>query len=607
MSAAPLIRWAFCLFVAIGPVFVGAPAFSEPRHGIAMYGEPALAPDFPHLPYANPEAPKGGRIRMGESGGFDSFNPWILTGRPAQGIAAFVSESLMGRSMDEPFSLYGLLAESVETDPDRSWVEFTLREEARFSDGSPVTIEDVMWSYEALGTQGHPRYQNAWGKIAKMEQTGPRSVRFTFNEPDRELALLMGMRPVLKKAQWEGKDFATATTEAPIGTGPYVVDRVEMGKFITLRRNPDWWGKDLPFNRGLHNFDEIRYDYFGDGGVVFEAFKGGELDTYRETNSAKWARDYDFPAVTSGAVVKSEIPHQRPSGITGLVFNTRKPVFADWRVREALTLAFNFEFINATLNDGSEPRITSYFSNSSLGMGPGLATGREVELLAPFAKSLVPGVMDGYTLPVGDGTELNRGNSRKAMRLLEDAGWSVDGGGVLKNADGQPFTFEIVLKQGAAEVQAVVDIYIEALGRLGIFPKVTTIDDAQYQQRTNTYDFDMAWYTRALSLSPGNEQFLYWGATGVTEPGSRNWMGMDVPAAETMIRTMVEATDPDEFQSATRALDRILTAGRYVIPVWYSQVSRLAHIRELHFPDRLPLYGDWPGFQPDVWWYEAEQ
>nr|WP_236021078.1 extracellular solute-binding protein [Sedimentimonas flavescens] len=572
-----------------------------------MYGAPALPEGFAHLPYANPDAPTGGRIRMGESGSFDSLNPWILKGRAAQGISAYVTESLMGRSYDEPFTLYGLLAESVETDEARSWVEFTLRESARFSDGSPVTVEDVMWSYETLGTEGHPRYQNAWRKVAKMEQTGPRSLRLTFSEPDRELALLMGMRPVLKKAQWDGKTFAEETLTTPVGSGPYLIDRVEQGKYISLRRNPDWWGKDLGFNRGQHNFDEIRYDYFGDGGVVFEAFKGGEIDTWRETNAAKWARDFDFPAVQDGRVVKSEIPHQRPSGIQGLVMNTRKPVFADWRVREAMMLAFNFEFINATLNDGSEPRIASFFSNSVLGMQPGAAQGKVAELLAPFAADLLPGVIDGYELPSSDGSELNRANTRKAIKLLEEAGWQVDKDGVLKNADGTPFTFEIVLQQGAAETSSVVDIYVEGLSRLGIFPKVTNIDDAQYTARTNSYDFDMAWYVRALSLSPGNEQMLYWGARGVAEPGSRNWMGMNVPAAEAMVTAMVSARETEDFVAATQALDRILTAGRYVIPGWYSRVSRLAHIRELHFPERLPLYGDWPGFQPDVWWYEEAQ
>ncbi len=592
-------------FSTILAPFAHAAPPQGPTPGIAMYGAPALPSDFTHLPYANPDAPKGGQIRFGESGSFDSLNPWILNGRPAQGIALYVAETLMARSIDEPFTLYGLLAESVQTDPDRRWVEFTLRPQARFSDGNPVTVQDVIWSYQTLGTQGHPRYQNAWRKVARIEQTGPRSLRITFTEPDRELALLMGMRPVLEQAQWQGHDFATETQTIPVGSGPYTVGRVDMGRAISLQRNPDWWGKDLPINVGRYNLDTMRWDYFGDGGVVFEAFKGGETDTYRETNAAKWGRDYDFPAVRDGRIVKDEIPHHRPSGITGLVLNTRLAVFQDWRVRQALIQAFNFEFISRTLTGGAEPRITSYFANSDLAMRPGSAQGREAELLAPFRADLPPGTIEGYALPISDGTPLNLANNRTAIKLLEDAGWHVDGGGILRDAAGQAFSFEIVLPQGAAETRAIVDIYVEALRRLGIMPRVTTVDDAQFQMRKNSYEFGMTWMTLSLSLSPGNEQMLYWGARGVTEPGSRNLMGMDSPAAEAMIHAMLSAQTPDDFTAAVRALDRILTAGRYVIPQWYAPVSRIAHIRELHFPARLPLYGDWPGFQPEVWWYEA--
>lgn len=583
---------------------VAAPAGAEPQHGIAMYGRPALPPDFVSLPYANPEAPKGGRIVFGEPGGFDSLNPWILKGNAPWGLGLHTVETLMGRSIDEPFTLYGLLAESVETDEERSWVEFTLRPEARFSDGSPVTIEDVMWSYETLGTKGHPRYQTAWAKVARMEQTGERSVRFTFDAPDRELALLMGMRPVLKKAQWQGKDFTAGTLEVPVGSGPYVVEAFEPGRFIRFRRDPDWWGRDLGFNRGQHNFDEIRYDYFGDGDVVFQAFTAGETTSLRETNARKWQEQYDFAAIRSGEVVKSEIPNQRPSGITGLVMNTRNPVFADWRVREAMILAFNFEFINQTLNGGIEPRITSYFSNSVLGMDHGPAAGKVAELLAPFAADLPPGTLEGYSLPEGDAARaVDRGNLRKAIRLFEEAGWTVQDG-VMKDAVGKPFTFEIVLAAGATETQTIVDIYTEALKTIGITPRVTVVDSAQYTERTNAYAFDMAWYTRSFSLSPGNEQSLYWDSKGVTRPGTRNWMGMASPAAEALIAKLIAAKDYDELIAATQALDRVLTAGRYVIPVWFPKVSRIAHSARLHYPERIPLYGDWPGFQPETWWYE---
>ncbi len=597
--------WAsrLALGLALSVSAVGFQAQAEPTHGMAMYGDPALLPDFVSLPYANPDAPKGGRIVFAEAGGYDSLNPFILKGRAPAGLSALTVETLMGRSYDEPFTLYGLLAESIETGPEREWVQFTLREAARFSDGSPVTVEDVIYSFELLGTKGHARYQGAWGKIASMEKVGERGVRITFNVVDRELPLILGLRPILKKAQWEGKAFDESSLEAPIGSGPYVVDKFEAGRFISYRKNPDWWGKDLPFNRGLHNLDEVRYDYFGDASVIFEAFKAGEITSHREANTAKWASNYDFPAVASGDVVRSEIPHQRPSGINGLVFNTRRERFADWRVREALIQAFNFEFINQTLNGGVEPRISSYYSNSALGMEPGPATGKVADLLSPFAADLLPGAVEGYVMPVSDGTEANRGNIRKATDLLTEAGWTVQDG-VLNNAAGTPFVFDVLLVQGADELQGIVNIYIETLKRLGIAVTITVVDSAQYTERTNTYDFDMTHYIRSLSLSPGNEQTLYWGSAGVSEPGTRNWMGMNVPAAEAMIQTMLSSTDRDDFVAATQALDRILTSGRYVIPIWYSRASRIAHAKQLKYPAKLAIYGDWNGFQPDVWWYE---
>ncbi|MEL7175307.1 MAG: extracellular solute-binding protein [Pseudomonadota bacterium] len=590
--------------VLIGLCGVAGFAHAEPQHGIAMYGDPALPPDFVSLPYANPDAPKGGSIRFGEGGGFDSLNPHIRKGRAPWGIRTHVFESLMGRSYDEPFSLYGLLAESIETGPNREWVQFTLRPEARFSDGSPVTVEDVLWSYETLGTVGHPRYHTAWNKVETAEAVDDRTVRFTFNTVDAELPLLMGMRPILKKAQYEGVDFAESTLQiVPIGSAPYVIAEFEPNRYVTLKRNPDYWGADVPFMQGQANFDEIRYDFFGDGDVVFEAFKAGEITSYRESNAAKWASQYDFPAVRSGDIVKSLIPHQRPSGIVGFVMNTRKPVFADWRVREGMLHAFNFEFINQTLNGGEQPRITSYFSNSVLGMRDGPAEGRVKELLDPFAADLYPGALEGYALPVSDGSARNRGNMRKALALFEQAGWTVQNG-VMVNAEGQPMQFEVLLQQGATETGQIMDLFADALRQMGIDAQITTVDSAQFNERAMQYDFDMAYYRRGLSLSPGNEQLLYWGSDGVEQPGTRNWMGVSNPAIEAMIDEMLNASDQDNFRAAVRALDRVLTSGRYVIPIWHAPVSQLAHVKELTFPERLPMYGDWTGFQPDVWWYE---
>lgn len=569
-----------------------------------MYGEPALPPDFVALPYANPDAPKGGRLTLGESGGFDSLNPFIIKGQAPGQLTGLTVETLMGRSIDEPFTLYGLLAESVETDDARSFVEFTLRPEARFSDGSPVTVEDVLWSFETLGTLGSPRYQGAWKKIARAEATGPRSLRFTFNVQDRELPLILGLRPVLKKAQWQGRSFDETSLEAPIGSGPYVVAEVRPGQAITYRKNPDWWGKDLAFNRGLHNLDEIRVEYFGTASTMFEAFRASELTLWRETNPAKWQVNFSYPAVTAGKVKLAELPHQRPSGIEGFAMNSRKPPFDDWRVREALILAFNFELVNANLNAGAMPRIQSYFSNSALsGDVATPAAGKVLELLQPFAADLPPGTIEGYALPVSDGSEANRKNLRRAVALLEEAGWRVEEGRLV-DAKGQPFAFEILLQNGADDMIAAASIYVEALKRLGIAARVQTVDAAIYKQRMNDFNFDMTHMLRALSLSPGNEQRLYWGAEQAGQPGSRNLPGIRSAAVDAMIDTILATHDPETFRAAVQALDRILTAGRYVVPIWYSDRDRIAHDARLHYPSKLPIYGFYPGFNPETLWIE---
>lgn len=581
-------------------------ATADPQHGIAMYGDPELPPDFVSLPYANPEAPKGGRIVTGEVGGFDSLNPHIAKGSTPWQLRFLAYESLMGRNWDEPFTLYGLLAESIEVGENRDWVEFVLREEAAFSDGTPLTVEDVMWSYETLGTIGHPRYHGAWKKVASMEQTGPRSIRFTFNEDDPEMALLIGMRPILKKAQWEGKEFdASGIDEVPISTAPYVIDDFEAGRFVSLKRNPDYWGRDVNFMRGQANLDEIRMEFYGDGTAMFEAFKAGALNSSREFNVEKWDTQYDFPAIDSGDVVKSVIPHERPSGMTGFVMNTRREQFKDWRVRDAMLHAFNFEFINETMTGSKQPRITSYLSNSVLGMQDGPAEGRVRDLLEPFAADLLPGALDSYALPVSDGTERNRGNIRSAIDLMEQAGYTITDGKMV-GPDGAPFTFEILLQQGSTEEQSIIDLYTQSLERVGITPTITTIDSAQFKERTTNYDFDMSYNRWGMSLSPGNEQKLYWGCDGVENPGTRNWMGMCSPAAEAMVDAILQSDSRDDFVAATRALDRVLTTGRYVIPIYQWNISRIAHAKELKYPTEIPIYGDWIGWQPDVWWWEEE-
>ncbi|MDE0968924.1 MAG: extracellular solute-binding protein [Octadecabacter sp.] len=577
---------------------------AEPMHGIAMYGDPALPLDFAHLPYANPNAPSGGTIVTANVGSFDSLNPFIVKGSVHWQLRFLMGESLMARSLDEPFSLYGLLAESVETAEDRSWVEFSLRPEARFSDGSPVTVDDVIWSYETLGTIGHPRYQGFYNKVESIEIVGERGVRFTFAKEDRELALLAGLRPILQKAQWDDTDFAESGLDVvPITSSPYRITSFEAGRYIEMTRNPDYWGTGVvPFVNGLYNLNTIRMEFFGDETAAFEAFKVGEVNTNREFNAAKWDSQYDFSLMQSGDFVRSLLPHSRPSGITGFVMNTRLPQFKDIRVRDAMIHAFNFEFINDAMTGGAQPRITSYFSNSPLAMQSGPATGRVLEFLQPFSTVIPSGAISGYELPVSDGSERNRANIGAALGLMEQAGYNVQNG-VMMNEEKVAFTFEILLSSGSSENQSMVDMYVQSLSRLGITPKITVVDGAQYSERTDAYDFGMTYYRRGLSLSPGNEQYLYWGIDAVDVAGGRNMMGVKSDAIDAMINLLLTSASQDDFLAATKSLDRLLTAGRYVIPIYQWNISRIAHDKNLNYPDTLPIFGDWPGWQPDVWWY----
>lgn len=592
------------LSVVLG-IGLSTAGFADPQHGVAMYGEPALAADFSHLPYANPDAPTGGRIVTGETGSFDSLNPHIRQGSTPWQLRFLTYESLLGRSWDEPFTLYGLLAESVDIADDNLSVEFVLREEARFSDGSPVTVDDVIWSFETLGTEGHPRYLGAWGRVDGIEAVGERGVRITLNEADRELAMIMGLRPILQAAQWEDNDFLESGLDTiPIATAPYVIADFEAGRFVSLERNPDYWGADLPFRRGTNVIDEIRMEFFADGTAMTESFTSGLVTTQRETSAQAWANDYDFPRVQAGEVTLTEVPHQRPSGMTGYVMNTRRSLFMDWRVREAMIQAFNFEFINETVNGGVDPRITSPFSNSPLSMHEGAAEGRVVELLTSYEAELLPGALEGYVLPVSDGSERNRNGIRAAIALMEEAGYTVEEG-VMTGPDG-PVAFEILLQTGSSENDAITNIYTEALDRLGIAVEVTRVDSAQFRERRDVYDYDMIYYRWGLSMSPGNEQRNYWGCDAGLVDGGRNLHGGCNPAIEAMIDEMLSASSQDNYFAAVRALDRILISGRYVVPFHHNPISRIAYNSELHFPDYIPIYGDWIGWQPDVWWVEAE-
>lgn len=569
------------------------------RHALSMHGAPDLAREFAYLPYADPSAPQGGTLRLGELGGYDSLNPYILKGRAPWAVRALTVESLMGRSWDEPFSLYGLLAENVATGPEREWVEFTLRPEARFSNGAPVTVDDVIWSMEILAAEGLPGFRNVWSRVATTERTGPRSVRFAFAEPDREAALILGLRPILQRAQFDGRRaFSESSLEPLIGSGPYIAAQAEPGRSVLFRRDPDWWGEGLPFNAGRWNLAEIRHEWFKDDAAMFEAFRAGELDLFREGDPARWDEGYDFPAVRSGEIVRAEIPHGRPSGLMGFAFNTRRPPFDDLRVRRALTFAFDFEWVNRTFNRGAFRRVSSFFGGSPLAHA-GAAEGAELALLAPFAGQLPDGALGAPPpLPATDGSGRNRRNLRTARRLLEEAGWSVNDGR-LTNADGRPFAFEILL--GGAGFQGVASVFVKQLEPLGISASVRVVDAAQYQARRGVYDFDMIVNRWAASLSPGVEQLLYWHSDGLEAPGTRNYAGVASPAVDAAIDALVAAEDREGFVAAARALDRVLAAGAYVIPLWHQAMSRIAHRSRFGHPERLPLYGDWVGWLPDVW------
>ena len=437
-----------------------------------------------------------------------------------------------------------------------------------------------------------------------MEQNGPRSVRFTFNADNRELALLTAMRPILQKAYWQGKDFTQSGFDnIPVTSAPYVISDFNPGMFVELKRNPDYWGKDLPFMQGQANFDRIRLEYFADSSLVIEAFKAGALNAHREFNMQTWEEQYDFPAALRGDVVKSVIPHQRPTGMTGFAMNTRLPQFSDWRVRQAMLEAFNFEYINQVQTDNKQTRITSYFSNSPLGMRPGPAEGRVRDLLSPYQGDLLPGVMEGYEMPATSGREMDRGAMRRALGLMEEAGWTIQNG-QMKNAQGQPFTFEILLQVGDDENQSIIDTYSQSLIQLGIQPKISVVDAAQYTQRVNSFDFGMTPVRYGLSLSPGNEQYAYFGMAAADEPGSRNIAGIKDPVVDAMIAKMLDARDREDSLAATRALDRVLTAGRYAIPLYAWNESFNAHVKEIKYPDTLPLYGDWLMWRELFWYWE---
>jgi len=581
---------------ALACVFGAANA--EPMHGIALHGEPKQPPGFTHFSYVNPDAPKGGRLALGTFGSFDSLNPLIVRGVAANGVREFTVESLMARGLDEPFTLYGLIAESVEVPPDRSSVTFHLDPKAHFSDGHPITADDVLFSFEILKDKGRPNYRTYFSKVVKAERLSDRSVRFTFDAAgDREIPLILGLMPILAKHATDPETFENTSLTAPIGSGPYTIGKIDPGRSVTYVRDPNYWGRDLPVNRGRFNFDEVRFDYFREGSVMFDAFKAGQIDLWPEEDPRRWANGYDFPAIRDGRAIKHEFSIGLPAGMSGLVFNTRRPVFADPRVREALIYLFDFEWINRTLYAGLYSRTQSYFERSILSSAGRPADAHERELLAPFPGAVKPEFMEGsYRFPTTDGSGRSRQNQEKAFRLLQEAGYEVRGERLVNGKTGQRLSFEILAMSTAQE--GLLLSFARDVERLGIEVKVRVVDSAQYQQRLTDYDYDMIQNTWISSLSPGNEQLFRWSSQAAKTPGTYNFAGVENPAADAMIAALLAADNEADFVSSIRALDRVLLSGDYVIPLFYIPKQWVAFWARLHHPEKTPLFG----YNVDSWW-----
>ncbi|MGJ5195532.1 extracellular solute-binding protein [Bradyrhizobium sp. HKCCYLRH1030] len=569
---------------------------------IAMHGHPALPADFDHMAYANPDAPKGGRLVWGLLGTFDSLNPFIVRGIAVQQIRSYVVESLLTRGNDEPFTLYGLLAKTVETDENRTYVTFRLDPRARFADGSRVRAEDVAFSFALLRDHGRPNHRQYYGKVARVDVLDPLTIRFDFGgAEDRELPLILGLMPILAKHATDRASFEDTTMTAPLGSGPYRVTAVQPGSSVTLTRNPDYWGRDLPVNRGLWNFDEVRLDYYRESNGQFEAFKRGLYDFRVETEPLRWHDGYDFPAARNGEVIRDSFTSGMPQPSQFLVFNTRRPVFADVKVRRALTLLFDFEWINRNYFFGLYRRSGGYFAGSELSAYGRPADAAELDLLKPYAAQIPPDIMDGsYRLPITDGSGRDRATLKAALDLLGEAGYGFDGTVLRYRTTRAPLAFEILVTTRDQERIALA--YAGSLKRAGINASVRVVDPVQFDQRRLSFEFDMIQNRWDQSLSPGNEQAFYWGSEAADRTGTRNYMGAKDPAIDAMIAALLRARDRPEFISTVRALDRTLMAGFYAIPVLNAAEEWIARWNRIERPERTAL----TGALPESWWQRPE-
>ncbi|HLP69667.1 MAG TPA: extracellular solute-binding protein [Rhizobium sp.] len=580
-------------------------AQAEPVHGIAMHGQVALPADYTHFPYVNPQVKKGGKISYGVVGTFDSLNPFVIKGMRTTARGAWdpeygnlFYEALMQRSSDEPFSLYGLLAESVEWDEERSFIQFNLNPKAHWHDGKPVTAEDVIFSFNLLAEKGRPPYNKRLDVVSKMEQVGERSVRFTFNEKaNRETPLILALSmPILPKHAVDPATFEQTSLAVPVASGPYKVKSIQPGERIVWQRDPDYWGKDIPSKVGVDNYDEISVTYFLQDSTLFEAFKKGDVDVYPDGDANHWDRAYDFPAVRKGDVVKEVFKPGLPSGMLGFVFNTRRPIFADVRVREALSLAFDFEWMNKTLYDNAFQRTQSFWQNSKLGAYGNAADERELALLGPAKDKIDPEILAGtYTMPVTDASGSDRKVLREAVGLLKEAGYTINGGKMV-DASGKPLAFEVMTQNPGQEKMAVA--FQRALKMIGVEMAIRTVDDAQYQARSNSFDYDMIVKAYTSSLSPGAEQVNRWGAASKDAQGSFNYAGVADPDIDRMIDALMNARTQEDFQAAVRAYDRLLVDGHYVVPLYHVGEQWVAHWKRIARPEQVPLYG----YQLPTWW-----
>lgn len=592
------------VLAAGGVALIGAPTILRAQqqvhvsHGFAMHGRPKYPADASPPEYHNPNAAKGGTVRLAARGSFDSLHPFIVKSVPAAGISS-IWEPLCWSSRDEASTEYGLIAETIEWPEDRSWVAFNLRPQAKFHDGNPITVEDVIFTFDILKAKGSPNYAFYYHDVLKAEKVGDRKVRFAFRDAsNKELPLIVGQLQILSAKWWETRNFEKVTLEVPLGSGAYRVDQVDPGRSIAYRRVDNWWAKDLWMNRGRNNFDVLRYEYYRDVTVIFEAFKAGDLDLRQENIARNWATAYDIPPVREGRIQRAEIPHELPTGMQCFAFNTRRDLFKDKRVREAIVQMFDFEWSNKNLFYGLYKRNNSYFGNSELASS-GLPSAAELKYLEPLKGKIPDEVFTKeFKLPVTDGSGNVREQARRALTLLREAGWEVKDG-KMTDKGGRKFAFEMLLND--ASFERVVLPFRQNLERVGIDMSVRTIDTAQFKRRDDEFDFDVMITGFGQSLSPGNEQRDFWGSKSADTKGSRNVIGIKDPAIDSLIEQLIAAPDRESLIALTKALDRVLLWHHFVIPNWHSSTAYVAYWNRFSRPAKAARYSP---VAFDTWWVD---